>query len=102
MDEFVTIREHKEFVKRMDEANEMQIKRINTLETDIKQIGELTAAVKELAASMKGMSKEQEKQGERLETLEKRDGEMWRKVVGYIITAVLGITIGFVFTQIGM
>lgn len=86
----------------MDEANDRQSKRISVLETDIRQIGELTAAVKELAASMKGMSSEQEKQGKRLETLENRDGEMWRKVVGYVITAVLGITIGFVFTQLGM
>ena len=46
--------------------------------------------------------KEQEKQGKRLEVLEGRDGEMWRKVVGYIITAVIGIVIGFVFHQVGM
>ena len=48
------------------------------------------------------MVKEQEKEGKRLEVLEGRDGEMWRKVVGYIITAVIGIVIGFVFHQIGM
>lgn len=102
MEEFVTIREHKEFVKRMDEANEKQCERLTTIETDIRQIGELTAAVKELAASMKGMSNEQEKQGKRLETLEKRDGEMWRKVVSHIITAALGIVICYIFTQIGM
>lgn len=102
MDDFVTIREHKEFVKRMDEANQKQCERLTTIETDIRQIGELTTAVKELAVSMKGMSNEQEKQGKRLEILESRDGEMWRKVVGYVITAVLGIAIGFIFTRIGM
>lgn len=37
-----------------------------------------------------------------MEVLESRDGEMWRKVVGYIITAVVGIIIGFIFTQFGM
>ena len=36
------------------------------------------------------------------ERLESRDGEMWRKVSGYIITAVIGIVIGFIFTQLGM
>lgn len=102
MDDYITHREHEEFVRRMDEANERQSKRLSIIETDIRQIGELTAAVKELAASMKGMSNEQEKQGKRLETLENRDGEMWRKVVGYIITAVVGIVLGFIFTQIGM
>ena len=48
------------------------------------------------------MLKEQKDQGKRLETLENRDGEMWRKVVGYVATAILGIIVGFVFKQIGM
>ncbi len=51
---------------------------------------------------MENMAKEQSRQGKRLEVLESRDGEMWRKVVGYAVTAILGIVIGFVFTQIGM
>ena len=29
--------------------------------------------------------------GKRLVSLESKDGEMWRKVVGYVITAVIGI-----------
>lgn len=45
---------------------------------------------------------EQEAQGKRLVSLESKDGEMWRKVVGYVITAVIGIVLGFAFTQIGM
>ena len=48
------------------------------------------------------MVKEQEKQGRRLDELEGRDGEMWRKVVGYIITAAVGILVGFLFRQIGI
>ena len=48
------------------------------------------------------MLKEQVNQGKRLETLESRDGEMWRKVVGYVVTAVVGIVVGFLFKQAGM
>ena len=48
------------------------------------------------------MVEEQKAQGERLETLESRDGEMWRKIVGYVITAILGIIVGYIFKQIGM
>lgn len=48
------------------------------------------------------MVKEQETQSKRLVSLENRDGEMWRKVVGYVATAVIGIVVGFIFTQIGM
>ena len=51
---------------------------------------------------MQNMLKVQEQQGERLERLESRDGEMWRKVTGYAITAVISIVVGFVFAQIGM
>jgi len=46
--------------------------------------------------------KVQEQQGKRLTTLEGRDGEMWRKVVGHILTAIVSIIIGFLFAQIGM
>lgn len=72
------------------------------MEDNVRQIGALTTSVEKLASSMESMLKELEKQGKRLEKLEGRDGEMWRKVVGYIVTAVIGIFLGFVFTQIGM
>ena len=48
------------------------------------------------------MLKEQVNQGKRLETLEGRDGEMWRKVVGYVATAIAGIVVGYIFKQLGM
>ena len=52
--------------------------------------------------SMQSMLKEQEKQGERLEALEGRDGEKWRKVMGYIATAIVGVVLGYLFKQIGL
>lgn len=102
MDSAISRAEHEEFRKRMEEENHRQNKRIELLEENVKQTGALTASVEKLAANMTIMVKEQEKQGKRLETLEGRDGEMWRKVVGYVITAVVGILVGFIFTQIGI
>lgn len=102
MDTPITRAEHTEFCKRIEEENKRQDRRIEQLEESTRQIGALTTSVEKLALSIETMVKEQEQQGKRLETLEGRDGEMWRKVVGYVITAVLGITIGFIFTQIGM
>ena len=103
MDEkFVPIREHEEFAKRQDAENRRQNKRIDELEENVRQPGALTTSVEKLASSMESMLKEQEKQGERLEVLEGRDGEMWRKVTGHIITAIIGIVVGYIFTQIGM
>ncbi|WP_417342038.1 hypothetical protein [Evtepia gabavorous] len=102
MDDAITRAEHEEFRKRLEEQNQRQDKRISLLEESVRQIGALTTSVEKLALSMESMAKEQERQGERMEVLEGRDGEMWRKVVGYIATAVIGIVLGFVFTQIGM
>ena len=102
MDTPITRAEHEEFRKRLEEENKRQDKRIELLEENVRETGALTTSVENLAQSMECMVKEQEKQGKRLEVLEGRDGEMWRKVVGYIATAVIGIILGFVFTQIGM
>ena len=62
----------------------------------------LTASVGELATSIESMVKEQEKQGRRLETLEDRDGAMWRKIVAYGATALVGIFIGYIAQQLGL
>ena len=59
-------------------------------------------SVEKLANNMEIMANEQAKQGERLEALEGRDGEMWRTVVKYVLTAALGLVIGLVATQIGL
>lgn len=102
MDTPITRAEHEEFRKRLEEENKRQDRRIELLEENTKQIGALTVSVEKLAQSIESMVKEQEQQGKRLEVLEGRDGEMWRKVAGYIVTAVIGIVIGFLFKQIGM
>ena len=101
MDTPISRAEHEEFRKRIDEENERQNKRISMLEKAVEQNQALTVSVERLAVNMENMLKEQEKQGKRLEVLEGRDGEMWRKVVGYVLTAIVGIIVGFAFTQIG-
>ena len=102
MDIPITRAEHEEFRRRLEEENKRQDKRIELLEDNMRELNQLTTSVGKLAASVESMVKEQEKQGKRLETLEGRDGERWRKVVGYVITAVVGIVLGFLFRQIGL
>lgn len=98
----ITRAEHEEFAKRIDAENERQNQRLKLLEEQTKQVTDIAISVRELARSVKQMAETQKEQGEKLEKLESRDGEMWRKVTGYIITAIIGIVIGFVFQQIGM
>ena len=38
----------------------------------------------------------------RLQMLENRDGEMWRSIVNYVITTIIGIAIGYIFTRWGI
>lgn len=100
--EYLPMAVHEEYAKRMDDEHKRQNKRITDLEATVKDIGSLTSSVASLAKSIEQLAKAQEKQGERLETLESRDGEMWRKVVGYVITFVVGAVLSFVFATIGI
>ncbi len=102
MDASISREEHKEFVRRMDEANERQSKRISILEEEVRQIGDLTISINRMSISIENMTAQLVEQGKRLQTLENRDGEMWRKVTGYLLTAIVGIVIGFLFQQIGL
>lgn len=102
MEEALTRAEHNEFVKRIEAEEHRQNRRLAELEESTKQINLLATSVEKLAQSIEMMVQEQHRQGERLETLENRDGEMWRKVTGYVITAIVGIVLGFIATQIGM
>ncbi len=102
MDNPITRAEHEEFRRRIEEENKRQDRRLELLEHTVQQISNLTTSVEKLAVSMEGMLREQEKQGTRLETLEDRDGEMWRKIIGYAATAAVGIIIGYVARQIGL
>lgn len=101
MDESISRAEYEEYKNRIEEENHRQNRRIELLEENVKQTGQLTASVEKLATNMSNMVKEQEKQGKRLEALEKKDGDMWRTVVDHIVTVVIGIVIGFIATQMG-
>lgn len=100
--EGISRQEHEEFCKRIDAENHRQNRRIDLLELTVQKIGEIATSVEKLAVSLQSMVKEQEAQGQRLAELESRDGKMWRKIVSYTITAMVGAVTGFIFKQIGM
>lgn len=102
MDTPITRAEHEEFRRRIEEEEHRQNRRLDIAEGNISKLMELTASIERLATNMENMVKEQERQGDRLETLESRDGKKWRQVSGYVITTIVGIVIGYIFLQIGM
>ena len=102
MEDVISRQEHDEFVKRMQDEHKRLHYRVNEVEKKADVMVDLVRSVERLAAQMENMTEEQAEQGKRLETLENRDGEMWRKVTGYIVTAIIGIVVGVIFTRIGM
>jgi chromosome segregation ATPase len=107
--DYISRHEHEEFRRsmeaenqRLEDENKRQNHRLEALEETVKQVAAISTSVEKLALNMENMLKEQVNQGKRLETLEGRDGEMWRKVVGYVATAIAGIVVGYIFKQLGM
>ena len=116
MDDFITRHEHENFAElmrsenqRLKDENDRQNHRLADLEVTTQEIHALALSVKELTASVQSMVAEQakinrsvEKQGERIGSLENRDGEKWRQITGYVLTTIVGIILGFIAMYIGL
>ena len=99
--EFLLREVHEEFAGRMEDEHRRINHRLGKVEETIGEINRLTLSVQSLAESVQRMCKEQERQSERLQTLEDRDGEKWREVVKYLITGVVGAVVGYIMTRLG-
>lgn len=102
MDNPITRAEHEEFRRRMEEEHSRVNKRLELLEENTEKLNKLNTSIEKLAVNMESMLKEQVQQGKRLAVLENRDGEKWRSVVGYVITLVVGLAVGYIATSIGI
>ena len=101
-DEYISRNEHNAFASDVDYEQTRQNKRIEALEVTVRQINDLTLSVQKLAINMEHMLVNQTEQSKRLEELENRDGEKWRSISMYVLTAVVGAVIGFVLKQAGL
>lgn len=101
-DKYLTRLEHNEYCKRMESEHARFSKRLEILENLTERINELAISTNSLAESVARMSSIQTEHNKRLDSIELRDGEMWRQVVGHIITGAIGVLIGFLFKQIGI
>ena len=100
MDEFVTKAVHDEFAKRIDEENTRQNHRLSILETGQAQINELVASVKVLAVNMETMSKELQKQGDRLAEIEGKPAKRWETIIACILTGIVGFLLNMVLAGV--
>lgn len=102
MDTPITRAEHEEFCRRIEDERKRTNHRLSDLEETVRQIGELTASVQSLAQSVEQMAQSQSRQETRLEELEGRDGDTWRKVKWYLLTLAIGAAFGLLAAQIGL
>lgn len=93
---------HEEYAKRMEEEHSRIHHRLSDMERIMDRVENLTESIATLSFSVKEMSEQIKLQNTRLSNIESRDGENWRKLIGYIITAVAGIIIGLVAKTIGL
>lgn len=98
----ITRAEHEEFCKRVEAEDNRQNERLENLEEQTKQFTDLVLSVRELAQSVKQLAEIQKAQGEKLDELESRDGEMWRRVSSYVITSIIGLVVGYLFHKLGL
>ena len=99
---YVTQAEYKEHNVGVEAEQTRQNNRIKLLEEAIGQNNKLIISVERLALSMENMQKELKEQGERVNALESRDGDNWRKLGSDVIKILISIVIGFIFAQIGI
>lgn len=92
-EEFVTRIECEERKREDDRQNE----RIKFLEEKVDKINDLTVSINTLATNMTHMVDEIKSQGTRIESLEKKDGDMWRSVVKSLATGIVALLVGYVF-----
>lgn len=93
--------------RRLEEENNRQNKRLELLENNMQQIitqqlTTLTATIERLNLSVGNILREQAEISERLKKLESKDGDMWRTVVKYAVSAIVGGVLTFILTRIGI
>lgn len=89
MAEFIDRPEHEQFKESLDSRIHRLEKRIDQAECELKNLTELTIAVKELAVHMEGVEKELAKQGDRLEKIEQEPADTWKTVKRTIVTVII-------------
>ncbi|MBQ7562775.1 MAG: hypothetical protein IJT16_02165 [Lachnospiraceae bacterium] len=109
MEEYITRGEHNAFAEKMDAENDRQNHRIAELEENMKQIQQLTISVEKMAVNMESMVRSQndmtrslEKQGERLDSIEKEPATKWKQASWIALSVLITAAVTFFLSRIGL
>lgn len=87
-------------IERLRDEDRRQNRRLEALEASTETQQKIAISVEKLALNMEQMLKEQEKQGERLDALEKAPGEQWSSMKRTIFNTIVGAGAGAFATGI--
>ncbi len=102
MDEFVRTDIFDERLKRVDDENTRQNKRIDKLEGALDKLNELASSVQLMAQNIATMTTELKRQSDRLEKIEQEPADKWKKLTWLIVTGIAGAALGFILSKIGL
>lgn len=91
----ITRAEYNIAVKRIEDEEHRQNKRLDMLEESLKKLNDLTLTVGKMAVSLESMAKELEKQGRRLEDIEKTPVGRWNTLISALIGAVVAAAVAY-------
>ena len=77
-------------------------KRIDNLEERVEDIHSLTLSVKEMATEVKIMRQDMNKMDNRVITLEQKPSKKLDQICGYIVAAINGGGISYIFLKLGL
>ncbi|MDF2608937.1 MAG: hypothetical protein K0R92_411 [Lachnospiraceae bacterium] len=85
-----------------DERSRSNTKRLDEIESDMKENNNLIIAIKELATETKYMREDLNKTIERLDKLENKDRDKWDKFKWLLVAGLVTIVLGFLAVQMGL
>lgn len=77
-------------------------KRIDNLEKRVEDIHSLTLSVKEMTTEVKIMRQDINKMDNRVMTLEEKPSKKLDQIWGYIVAAIIGGAISYIFLKLGL
>ena len=81
---------------------DVMVEKIEKLESIFDKITNIAMSTEKLAIEMKYMREEQNKQDERLTSLEQKPIKRYDSIINYVITSILGLIIGAVAMLVGL
>ena len=90
---FISRREHDEYVKRMEDEHRRINRRLENCEKITEQMQDMNANISELATNMKHLLDEQREQGKRLDKIEEEPSSNWNTIKKGVFNAI-GAAIG--------